>query len=58
MRACRTGRPVAEHALGRVDAQLHELLGVQHGQLHHLAHLLDLRAAATGIPFIFFFMFY
>ena len=32
----RAGRAVTEHALGGVYPQLHKLLGVQHGQLHHL----------------------
>lgn len=44
-----TWRPVAQHALWRVNSQLHELLRVQHGQLHHLAHLLDLLLAAANV---------
>ena len=36
------GRAVEQHALWRVDAQLHEALGVEHWQLEHLAQLLDL----------------
>lgn len=45
----RTWRPIAEDSLGRVDAQLHKLLRVEHGQLHHLAHLLDLLLAAADV---------
>jgi hypothetical protein len=44
-----TWRSVAEDALGRVDAQLHKLLGVQHGHLHHLLHPLNLLLAAANV---------
>mmetsp|Transcript_18451 Transcript_18451/g.46679 ORF Transcript_18451/g.46679 Transcript_18451/m.46679 type:complete len:312 (-) Transcript_18451:612-1547(-) len=48
-RLARAGRPVHEHALWRVNAQLHELLWVKHGQLHHLPHLLNLLLGASNV---------
>ncbi len=44
-----TWRAVAEDALGRVDAERDKALRVQHGQLHHLAHALDLLLAAADV---------
>ena len=44
-----TWRAIAEDALGGVNAKCHKLLGVQHGQLHHLTHLLYLLLAAADV---------
>lgn len=41
-RLARPGGSVHEHALGGIDPELDKLLGVQHRQLDHLPHLLNL----------------
>ena len=45
----RTWRSIQQDALRRVDAELHETLGVQHRQLQHLAQLLDLVLVAADV---------
>ena len=48
-RLARARRAVQQHALWRVDAQLHEALRVEHRQLEHLAQLLDLVLVAANV---------
>ena len=41
--------PITQHTLGWVNSQGYKLLRVEHGQLHHLPHLVNLFLAATNV---------